>query len=278
VASATVAPWAQPSASALDINPGVACAAAVGYLEQTNGDMYRLSDPNLTSPWDASVDIGLRHFGTGWTSFVAFAAGGDGVIYAIDRSGNLLWLRDRFPATGSISWTVRTVLTGLSSSTIRGMTVGRGGMIYLERTDGSLVLYRHTGHLTGEATWATPNGVVIGRGFTGLLAADGDGVLYRQVGGSLYRYRHIVAATGGVSWTNGGVGIRIGSGWTFRGLSALGSGVIYATSSNGTVTAYQDHDPNGTTANWGNPDPRIPAPPAGTLTTTWNPGTCTPTP
>ena len=93
----------------------------------------------------------------------------------------------------------------------------------------------------------------MGTGWTGdeLLAPQGGGTIYAQVSGSLYWFRHTDPQAGAVTWANGGQGTKIGKGWRFYDLLALGAGVLLATASpSGEVTLFRHADPGGGGQGW----------------------------
>jgi hypothetical protein len=193
--------------------------------------------------------------GAGWGSFAWTGAGGDGVLYALTTAGKLVWYRFD---SGTDSWmkgSGTVIGTGFTpGSKVVNIAVGASGWLYTVRSDGRLVVYQHTGRLTGTATWVNGGGYVIGSGWTGneLLAPQGDGTLYRQFAGVLYWFHHSDPSKGPVTWVNGGKPARIGTGWRFYDLLALGSGVLLATSApSGQVSVYQHSDPTGGSPTWG---------------------------
>jgi hypothetical protein len=93
----------------------------------------------------------------------------------------------------------------------------------------------------------------MGTGWTGneLLAPQGDGTIYAQVSGNLYWFHHSDPTARVVTWVNGGRGAKIGNGWRFYDLLALGAGVLLATASpSGEVTLFQHADPRGGGPGW----------------------------
>jgi len=228
------------------------CGTAEGFTRLQGGALYRLSDPQLLTTANSLEETGV--VGTGWGSFSWTGAGGDGVLYALTTAGALLWYRYDTTAGRWMPGSGKTVGSGFVPGTlVVNIAVGANGWLYIVRSDGKLVLYQHTGRLTGAATWANGGGSVIGSGFTGseILAPQGDGTVYRQIGGKLYWFRHSDPAAGPVTWSNGGRAVQIGVGWNFYDLLALGGGVLLATSApSGQVTLYQHADPVGGTASW----------------------------
>jgi Tachylectin len=252
-----------------------ACGPAEGFTRLSGGALYRLQDQQVAAGTGTLGELGV--VGSGWGGFAWTGAGGDGVLYALTKSGNLLWYRYDTARAAWLKGSGTVVGSGFVPGTsVVNIAVGANGWIYVVRTDGKLVLYRHVGRLAGEATWGTGtgtgtgavggggtvtgsgsavgSGLVIGSGWTGdeLIAPQGDGTIYRQLGGNLYWFRHTDPAAGSVTWANSGAGVKIGSGWWFYDLLPLGAGVLLATSSpSGQVSLYQHGDPVGGTAAWG---------------------------
>ena len=228
------------------------CTQSEGFLADRSGTLYRMVDTWIFGVKNAMRQAGVA--GTGWTprTFRWVGAGGDGVLYAITPSGTLKWYRyDRTTWTWPGGGSGRVIGTGFVPGTaFTKITVGANGWLYLVRPDGALVLYRHTGWQTGQATWADSHGTVIGSGWnrSDLLVAQGDGTLYRQYKGTLYWYRHSDPAAGPVTWRSAA----IGTGWRFADVDLAGGGVLYATDAGGRVRPYLHLDPEGGARAWGN--------------------------
>jgi hypothetical protein len=218
--------------------PGSAvCTSATGFTATTSGSLRKLRDP-LVLTGSSSLVRGAE-VGTGWTtdSYAWIGHGGDGVVYLVTRSGELRWYRydeaNRrwMPGSGTrigSGWNVGT--------TLRSIEISRDGRFYTVDPGGTLRVYRHRGRLTGAATWSS---WTIGTGWRSpqVLAANGDGTLYRQYGGTLYWYRHSDPSAGPVSWQGGRA---IGAGWSFSDLVPLGGGVLYGVTSTGLVRSYRN--------------------------------------
>jgi len=228
------------------------CGTGDGFTRLSGGALYRLTDPTLLTGSNTLTETGV--VGAGWGSFAWTGAGGDGVLYALTTAGALLWFR--YDA-GSASWMAgsgRTVGVGFTpGSKVVNIAIGANGWLYTVRANGALVVYQHTGRLTGAATWVNNGGYQIGSGWTGdeILAPQGDGTLYRQYAGNLYWFRHTDPAAGPVTWSNSGRAIKIGAGWKFYDLLALGGGVLLATAApSGQVSLFQHADPAGGSVAW----------------------------
>lgn len=223
----------------------VTCAPAEGFSRLSGGALYRVQDPTLLTAPNSLVESG--QIGRGWGSFAWTGAGGDGVLYALTTAGKLLWYRFDAKSGSWVAGSGSVIGTGFTpGSRVINIAAGANGWIYTVQSGGRLVVYQHTGRLTGAATWVNGGGYAIGSGWSAaeLIAPQGDGVLYRQLGGTLYWYRHTDPSAGPVTWTNGGRGTKIGSGWRFYDLLAAGGGVLLATAApSGQVTLFQHADP-----------------------------------
>ena len=228
------------------------CGPAQGFTRLSGGSLYRLSDATLLTAPNTLEETGI--VGAGWGSFAWTGAGGDGVLYALTTAGKLLWFRYDLVAAHWMTGSGKVVGAGFTpGSKVVNIAVGANGWVYIVRSDSKLVVYQHTGRLTGAASWVNGAGYVIGTGWTGIeiLAPQGDGTLYRQHAGNLYWFRHTDPSKGPVTWTNGGQATKIGSGWKFYDLLALGGGVLLGTSApSGQVSLYQHADPAGGAASW----------------------------
>ena len=245
---------------------GVQASAAVtcgpvGAFRRTTPSygLYRLVD---TAPLSSTKDTmtETRQVGSGWRdrTFRWVASGGDGVVYALTWTGDLKWYRYDDDRSGWVSGSGRTVGTGFTRRRVIAIALGAGGDFYVVRSDRKLVLYRHTGRLSGSPSWARPSGWVIGSGWMGeqVIIPNGDGTLYRQHGGKLSWYRHTDPASGPVTWSGPRT---IGTGWTFYDVRSAGAGVLYAATESvgyantgmlSEVQMYRHTDPLGGGPSW----------------------------
>ncbi|MFG2059050.1 N,N-dimethylformamidase beta subunit family domain-containing protein [Micromonospora sp. NPDC048930] len=158
--------------------------------------------------------------------FIQLVGGGNGVIYAIQADGSLLWYRHsgwQTAASGWASGSGRKIGTGWNQFvTVLGST---DGSLYGVRADGTIHLHHYicTDLTTGAGYWT--GGRQIGTGFARFPRVFGfDGAIYGvDAKGDLYGYRYI-RSTG--RW-NGGTRIDVGRDFTSYQLQADASGVIY---------------------------------------------------
>lgn len=171
------------------------------------------------------VDVtGPRLVGTGWQNFRNVFSAGDGVIYAIDASGNLLWYKHKqytdaveMPlgaGSGMVGQAVRlNWAKSWESLTARTVGVGWGdfadvfpggdGIIYVVTREGALRRYRHVGYLDGRGlnspgAWEGP--VNINTGWNGYqkFFSRGDGIIYAvSANGELFWFKDRVPRNGG---------------------------------------------------------------------------------
>lgn len=239
------------SAQAVTVQATQTCRAAEGFSRVTAGALYRLVDSNPLG--GANTMTEQRQVGTGWngSTFAWTATGGDGVVYALTWAGDLKWYRYASSTTSWRSGSGAVIGRGFTPKTrIINIALGGDGRFYVVKANGALVVYRHTGRLTGAGTWANAGGWTIGTGWTGneILVPNGDGTLYRQYQGALYWYRHSDPALGAVTWQPRRT---IGSGWKFYDVLSAGGGVIYATEGGtGVVRQYRHTDPAGGANTW----------------------------
>lgn len=148
----------------------IAFAAGSGfvYVIDKNGDLlwYRhLGYLNGREEW-ANQATGAK-VGVGWGDVRLAFAGGNGVIYAIDRKGDLYWYRHTGYLDGKFSWAngAKAMKIGNGWNDAASAFSGGNGLIYAMKRDGNLYWYQHTGFSTGAATWAPGTGNRIGTGW-----------------------------------------------------------------------------------------------------------------
>jgi N,N-dimethylformamidase len=116
--------------------------------------------------------------GAGWGSFRHVFSGGDGIIYAVRPTGELLWYRDvardgSNGPTGAAGWAAGSgnqIGSGWSSFTAVFATGGSDGIIYAVTPTSDLRFYRDTlrnggNGPTGSQGWGSGSGSAIGVGW-----------------------------------------------------------------------------------------------------------------
>lgn len=155
--------------------------------------------------------------GTGWGGFAQVVSNGGGVIYALDRSGNLHWYRYT-GSNGSTSWASGSgAVIGSGWGGFSRIVAGGGGIIYALDASGNLRWYMHADPLRGSAVWAAGgSGVLIGTGWQqySRFGSIGAGIIYAvDASGNLLWFRHLDPLGGTATWVNGGAPQKVSSGW-----------------------------------------------------------------
>lgn len=193
--------------------------------------------------------------------FLSFVPGGNGVLYAIQADGALLWYQHTGWTNGTQAWSPGSSLViGNGWHQFTTVLANSDGQIYALRPDGTLLWYRYilSNSTTGAGSWAAGSGSVIGNGFNRFARIFGGwgGVIYGlDAAGDMYWYRY-AAGNGTNSW-GANTGALIGSGWNeFPWLMADPNGVIYGVQQGGNLDWWRYSVPNvntgvGTWANGG---------------------------
>jgi tachylectin len=159
-----------------------------------------------SSGWAAASG---SQIGLGWNAFATVFSGGEGLIYGITTSGQLLWYRDLArdgsnSADGSTGWAVGSgSQIGTGWLGFRHVVSGGGGVIYAVTAKGDLLWYRDdrqdgSNGPDGCEGWAAASGVTIGNGwdFFAYLFAGADGEIFachaQEFGGTVRRYRDLL--------------------------------------------------------------------------------------
>ncbi|QGN46065.1 hypothetical protein GKC29_03835 [Micromonospora sp. WMMC415] len=158
--------------------------------------------------------------------FIRLVGGGNGVIYAIQADGGLLWYRHLGWQTGTATWASgsgRRIGSGWHE--YRAVFGGTNGSLYGVRADGTVHLHRYalTDSLSGAGSWIEEGEV--GRGFDRYPRLAGfNGSIYGQDNkGRLYWHHYVPALR---RWA--AAGQYLGSGFQGGVLQADEFNVIYA--------------------------------------------------
>ena len=188
------------------------------YTIDSAGRLHWYHDQNYAlgggANWAANLGAVI---GAGWGGFTQVVSNGDGVIYALDRSGYLHWYH-YLGSNGSDSWESGSgAVIGSGWSRFPRIVAGGDGIIYALDSSGNLDWYMHADPFHGSATWANNGiGVAIGSGwqqFSG-IGSIGAGVIYAvDARGDLLWYRHLDPIGGTALWANGGSPQKVNSGW-----------------------------------------------------------------
>jgi Tachylectin len=236
--------------------------------------MYHVDGANQLRRWSfASPSTGASgwtqaQIGTGWAGLGPIS-GGDGVIYAVDSSGDLRWYQDENYAGGAADWNPNSGdVIGTGWGAFTSVLSGGDGVIYAVDPSGDLHWYQYTGTDgaggsggSGDGLWAPGSGTVIGTGWGGFtqIFAGGDGIIYAvDSAGDLWWYRHLEPTAGSASWAAAGGGSMIGTGWSqFTQFGSMGGGIIFARDASGGLWWYRHADPLGGSDTWADGGGRI---------------------
>jgi N,N-dimethylformamidase len=181
--------------------------------------------------------------------FLSFVPGGNGVLYAIQADGALLWYQHTGWANGTQVWSPGSSLViGSGWHQFTTVLANSDGQIYALRPDGTLLWYRYilSNSTTGAGSWAAGSGSVIGNGFNRFARIFGGwgGVVYGlDAAGDMYWYRY--AAGNGTNAWGANTGALIGSGWNeYPWLMADPDGVIYGVQQGGNLNWWRYNVPN----------------------------------
>jgi len=160
----------------------------------------------------------------GWQNFRHVFSAGDGVIYAIDQNGDLLWFKhiqykeaveipsgsntSMVGAASRLNWArswvdLKPRVVGKGWAEFRHVFPGGDGVIYVVTKDGRLLRYRHVGYLDGlglESAGAWEGPVNINGGWDSYhhFFSRGDGIIYAvAANGELFWFRDRVPRKGG---------------------------------------------------------------------------------
>ena len=183
-------------------------------------------------------------FMTFWQNYQFVFSGGEGIIYAVDRSGRLLFHRDQ-TQDGIRDVTGPTVIGPGGWQNHRFVFSGGEGIIYAVDQAGRLLFYRDKKR---DGTGDVANPAVIGLGgwqnFR-LVFSGGEGIIYAidQAGRLLFYRDKKRDGTGDVA--NPAV-IGLGGWLQFKFLCSGGKGIIYAVDPAGQLLFYRDKTRDGT--------------------------------
>src|SRR5262245_5597262 len=114
--------------------------------------------PDVAGSWEGPNDVGR-----GWVNLRQVFSGADGIIYAINNDGKLLWFRHNAILSGggleiSGSWDGPKEVGRGWGNVAEVFSMG-GGVIYAVTQTGKLLWYKHNGYLTGRGlesagTWS----------------------------------------------------------------------------------------------------------------------------
>ncbi|MEA2231954.1 MAG: hypothetical protein QOD83_1770 [Solirubrobacteraceae bacterium] len=173
----------------------------------------------------------------------------EGVIYAVNQAGELMWYRHGGREDGSLGWS-GSKKVGAGWGRFTNVFSGGSGVIYAIEPNGDLIWYRHAGRADGSMSWGATKKVGAGWGSFKGVFSGGHGVIYAiQANGDLIWYRHAGFEDGTWSWLPTR---KVGAGWAgFKRVFSGGDGVIYAIKPNGDLFWYRHLGREDGSMSWG---------------------------
>src|SRR5262245_31759608 len=233
------------------------------YAIQPSGELLWYRDlkrdgtngPHAEDGWD--IRSGNK-IGDGWDQFRHVFSGGDGTIYTIKGTGELLWYKDD-NKDGTSGWHAGSGnQIGVGWDQFKHVFSGGDGIIYAVKPTGELVWYRDlkgdgTNGARAETGWDPKSGSQIGVGWDQFehIFSGGSGIIYAiRPTGELLWYQDLKrdgtnGAHGESGW-HAKSGNQIGIGWRFPLVFSGGDGVIYAIRTAGELLWYRDLKRDGT--------------------------------
>lgn len=157
--------------------------------------------------------------GNGWGDYDSIFQGGDGVIYALKRNGELYWYRHNGWKAGNQDWANggKGVVVGNGWNSYESLLSFKGGIIYGVKSNGDLLWYRHNGWKTGSQDWANNGtGKPVGNGwdiYNKIFSASNGSIYAISHKKVLYYYKHQGWSEGDMNWSNGGNGVVVKRAW-----------------------------------------------------------------
>lgn len=186
--------------------------------------------------------------------FLKLIPAGNGVIYALQADGTLLYYRHTGWADGTASWSPGAGFPiGNGFQQFQDVLADEDGTFFCRTGSGAIRRYRYavSDPATGEGQWIDGGGTQIGEGFQQFPRIFGGwgGVIYAiDADGGLWWYRYQNG------WANGGAGKQIGSGFKqYQTLTAGPDGVIYGVRQGTALHWFRYDSATATWANGGSP-------------------------
>jgi len=237
--------------------PNLTDPKGVIYAESANGDLLWFGHNgrgNGTFNWASNEGVNAPNsgvpVGAHWNLKQVFS-GGDGIIYAIQDNGDLLWYRHDGRNDATFRWASNEGKKVGTNWNVKQVFAAGGGVIYAVKDNGDLMWYRHDGRGDGSFKWASNEGKKVGTNWNvkDVFAGDG-GVIYAvKDNGDLMWYRHDGRGDGSFKWASN-EGKKVGSGWNFVRSFSSGDGIIYGIKEDGTLLWYRHDGRNDGTFRW----------------------------
>jgi hypothetical protein len=207
--------------------------------------------PNGSTGWDPRSGARISQISQGWQNFKFLFSGGDGIIYAVLPTGELLFYQDILrigtnSPDGSVGWHANSgKQIGYGWQNFKFIFSGGNGVIYAVQPTGELLFYKDIARdgsnaPDGSTGWHPNSRSQIGSGWQNfiLLISEENGVIYGVLPtGELLWYQYL--GTGEFNWHPNSRN-QIGTGWqNFRFLLSGGNGIIYGVHPTGEVRWYQ---------------------------------------
>jgi hypothetical protein len=171
--------------------------------------------------------------------------GGEGIIYAVDTAGNLIWYKHEGWREGKDDVGTRAKIGSLGWNNYLKIFSGGEGIIYAIDNAGDLIWYDHDTWRDGS-TEAKDRKIVGKKGWKKFLSVfpGGQGVVYViEEHGNLLWYKHLAWRSGGTDpsdWDAESAKIIGHGGWDgFRQVFSGGNGIIYAIDNEGKLRWYK---------------------------------------
>ncbi len=192
-----------------------------------------------------------NQIGFGWSGFEHVVAGGDGIIYAIKETGELIWYKDLLRdgsngARGESGWAPNNgQQINVGWNGFKHVFSGGGGVIYAIKQTGELLWFQDQARdgsngANAERGWASNGGSQIGVGwdaFEQVFCGD-NGIIYAIGNAELRWYQDLLrdgtnGPNGDSGWAAQGGQNAIGNAWGgMQHVVSPGGGVIYGIAGN----------------------------------------------
>lgn len=211
--------------------------------------MSQIAWAQTTSDWAPGSESVI---GAGW-DFLHIFAGNDGVIYAVDTSGRLIWYRRTDPSSPQPGWAPGTESVIGTGWTFKNVFSGGNGVIYAITSDGQLLWYKRSDPTSNQENWVSGSGSVVGTGWHRFkfVAGAENGVIYAvEPDGRLLWYQRPNPDSSQEQWAQGS-GSVVGTGWhTMQHFMTSSNGMIYAVDSANQLLWYQRPNPDSNQESW----------------------------
>ncbi len=203
--------------------------------------------------------------GWNWANFKHVISGGNGIIYAVKYTGELIFYKDLVQdgTNGSLAQTGWHPNSGNQIGwgwgNFKSIFAGGNGIIYAIKYSGELIFYKDikqdgTNGPLAQTGWHVNSGQQIGWNWANFkdVFSNGNGVIYAiKVTGELIFYKDLVqnGTNGPLAQTGWHLnsGNQIGWDWQdFKFVFSGGNGVIYAVRYDGKLSWYRDTKQDGT--------------------------------